>query len=95
MSALTEASSHLAQAIDHHDARRPGSARRSIKAAQACVDRAIAEAPTKAPDAIANPTGAQGAQTSNGPQPRNFSAEDLAKRFFGGNLNKRHVEGRK
>jgi hypothetical protein len=95
MSALTEVSSHLAQAIDHHDAGRPGSARRSIKAAQACVARAIKEAPQDAPDPIANPTGAMGAQTSDGQQPRAITAEDLAKRFFGGNLHKRSTEGAK
>jgi hypothetical protein len=80
MSALTEASSLLAQAVEHHDAGRPGSARRCIKNAQACVDRAIAEAPPEAHDPIANPTAATGAQTSNGQQPRNYSPEAIRAR---------------
>jgi hypothetical protein len=82
MSALKEASSHLAKALDHHDNKRPGSARRSIKAAQECVNRAIKEAPQDAPDAIANPTGATGAQTSNGQQSHAITAESMATRLF-------------
>jgi hypothetical protein len=83
-SALKEAASHLAKAIDHHDAGRPGSTRRCIKSAQDCVARAMKEAPTEAPDPIANPTGATGAQTSDGQQPRAVTAEDMATRLFGG-----------
>lgn len=68
---LDDANEHLSKALEHHANGHHSSVKRRIELARACIQRAIDGA------AIANPTAAQGAQTSNGQQPRAFlSAEE-------------------
>jgi hypothetical protein len=68
---LNEANEHLDQALEHHAAGRHASVKRRIELARTCVQRAV----DAAHDPIANPTAAQGAQTSDGQSPRSFDPE--------------------
>ena len=68
---LHDAVDHLDAALEHHEAGRRNSAKRRIELARACIERAISESHS----AIANPTAATGAQTSNGQQPRSYNPE--------------------
>lgn len=66
---LEEANRHLDAAIQHHEDGSYHAARYRIGKAKNAVESALGEA-LSAPDATVNPTGATGAQTSNGQQPR-------------------------
>jgi hypothetical protein len=77
---LADANAHLDTALEHQANDRHSAARRSIKDAQRCINRAIDEAGPADHDPIANPTAAAGAQTSNGQQPRNYSPEAIRAR---------------
>lgn len=72
--ALEQVRDHLSAARDHLDEDRPMSARRRIGLARGIVDRELEAL------AAANPTGAMGAQTSDGQSPR--TAQEWAQRLF-------------
>jgi hypothetical protein len=74
---LQTASQHLQQALEHQTQGNHAQATKSISSAKAALEKA---SNTK-PDPIANPTGAIGAQASNGQQPR-AAAEEMATRLF-------------
>jgi hypothetical protein len=78
MSNLTDAKKQIAAALNHHDDGRYGAARRAVQAAGESIDRAIKA--SDGIDPIANPTGAMGAQASNGPQPRSLDHEERRRR---------------
>lgn len=73
---LDDANEHLSKALEHHANGHHSSVKRRIELARACIQRAI----DGANDAIANPTAAQGAQASNGQQPRCYTAEERRQR---------------
>ena len=76
---LEEAHRHLEAAIQHHEDGSFHAARYRIGKAQGEIEGALG-AELSSPDATTNPTGAQGAQTSDGHAPR--SAEEWARRLF-------------
>ncbi|MHB1871749.1 MAG: hypothetical protein ACYCT1_12990 [Steroidobacteraceae bacterium] len=76
---LEEANRHLDAAIQHHDEGSHHAARYRIGQAKKSVTDALG-AELASPDAAANPTGAAGAQTSDGHAPR--SVEAIAARLF-------------
>ena len=76
---LEEAHRHLEAAIQHHEDGSFHAARYRLGKAKSEVEGALG-AELSSPDANTNPTGAQGAQTSDGHEPR--SAADWARRLF-------------
>ena len=76
---LEEAHRHLEAAIQHHEEGSFHAARYRVGKAQDEIEGALG-AELLSPDAATNPTGAQGAQTSDGHAPR--SAAEWARRLF-------------